>query len=391
MLLLLNLYISTILPGLFTLKSIIYYAQLALVILFIIAVVDFGGIRFKIFEPGIFSILSVLLAAGFFFSSFVVNISTGSNLSAIAKVLTYPAIILIFFFYLGNKLYTYNESFKSYMTVLLFAGLFLSLIALVMLITGIGARTEYSFTTHGLFVHPNTASFIFIIAIPVALYMYYSNRIGLPSLLIILTVMTVALLFTYSRAGYIGVFSSVICFLFLRSKKKKTFLFLALIFILIAVSLLMDFIMAKQDSSYGRLLLALTAVNMIIESGSSILWGYGVVNGVELFRDEKAFFGSYEFVDDPHNFILLLGIQFGMVVTVLVIAIITFVYAKVFMLDKARLSNERLLNLYLSISISTGLLINNLFEDILVYPEYYIMPVFLMFFGYMYFSAKYNS
>ena len=372
-------------------KSIIYYAQLAIFLLLMIAVVDFSEIRFSIFDPGILSVLSAALVAGFLFSSFVVNIGSGSNPSAIAKVLSYPAIIYIFFFYLGKKLYAKDESFQSYMTVLLITGVLLSVMALAMMVTGIGARSEYSFTAHGIFVHPNTASFLFIIAIPIALYMYYTKHIGLPSLLIILAVLTIALLFTYSRAGYIGVFSSAVCFLFLRSKRKKTFLIVALLSIVIAVNLLMDFIMAKQDSSYGRLLLAITAVNLILESSSSMLWGYGVINGVELFRDEKSFFGSFEFVDDPHNFILLLGIQFGMVVTILVVSIIIFIYAKVIMLDKSKLSSNKLLNLYLSISVSTGLLINNMFEDILVYPEYYIMPVFLLFFGYMYYSAKYNG
>ncbi len=382
----LNLYISTNLPGQFTIKSNIHYLQIGIIILLLVCTLQFKKLSFNPFNINMMGILILSIASFFILSSFVFNISNNSDLRSVAKLVTYPLIAYVFFSYLGKRLSDSDALFNKYMMVFIIAGVLSSLISLLIFVLGISPDLTYSFTTHGIFVHPNTTSFLYILIIPITIYYYYSGKINSFTLTLLLVLFITVLLYTYSRAGYLGAFSATLIFTFLRSKSKKIFLIISLIVILVTSLFLFDFITAKQDSSYGRAILLLTAYNMIIQNSGSFLWGYGVYNGVEIFREEKIFFGSNEFVDDPHNFILLSGIQFGAVIPILALLFIFFIYVKFFLTGKNKFSEQTLLNLYLCVSVTAGLLINNMLEDVIVYPEYYIMPVFLMFLGYLYYS-----
>ncbi|MEO8209070.1 MAG: O-antigen ligase family protein [bacterium] len=381
-----NLYISTNLPAQFTLKSNIHYIQIGVILFLLICTFKPQEMRFNPFNLNSQKILLITVAAFFILSSFVFNISNNSDLKSFAKLITYPLIAYVFFFYTGKKLLRSDIMFEKYMKVFILAGAISSLISIIIFGLGISPSPSYFFTTHGIFVHPNTTSFLYILIIPLAIYFYYTGKINSFSLTVILSLFIIVLLFTYSRAGYLGAFSAVLIFTFLKSRSKKVFIFTSLFIILVASTFVIDFTTAKQNSSAGRLLLMYTAYHMIFQSSSSFLWGYGVYNGVEVFREEKLFFGSYEFVDDPHNFILLSGIQFGAVLPLLALVFVIFLYFKFYMTDKEKFSERKLLNIYLCISVTAGYLINNMLEDVIVYPEYYVMPVFLIFLGYLYYS-----
>jgi hypothetical protein len=115
-----------------------------------------------------------------------------------------------------------------------------------------------------------------------------------------------------------------------------------------------------------------------------MIWGYGVFNALEVFQSEKFFFGSREIVPDPHNSILLLSIQFGVVFTAVLSASILLLYLKVFLERKSILYRRHKNKISLSIAITLGLLGQNMVENILVYPEYFVMQAFLIFLGYIY-------
>lgn len=382
-----NFYISTILPGMLTVKNYIYI--IGLVLSFALLLITFNpagaGISFR--GTVFFSALATALILSFILSS-IYSSSFSSGIRTIAKTLLFFPVVYFFFAYLGKKLCFESGAFDAYIRIFYYSGIFLSITGIFMLVTGIGLRGEYSFTSHGLFVHPNTASFIYIVTVPAAIYLLGTGKISMTAFVPVIVLLIVTLLLTFSRAGYIGTFSAMIIYLFLNSRKRLVFTAISLLAIIAGVNLLMDFITAKQDSSFGRMLLALAAVNMIIESTGGFLWGYGVFRGLEIFRDEKLLFGSYEFVDDPHNFVLLMGIQFGMIVTAISLLIILYVITRVLLMKKEHIEIMTLRKIHLSLAVCSGLLINNMFEDIIVYPEYYVMPVFLMFLGYLYNIAK---
>ncbi|MDQ3021775.1 MAG: hypothetical protein M3R36_14570 [Bacteroidota bacterium] len=386
-----NLYISTSLPGLFTLKANIHYIQIGIIMLLLICTIQFQKISFNPFNLNSRNVLLICIAAFFILSSFVINLNNNADLKSIAKLITYPLIAYVFFSYTGKKLLRSYALFEKYMKVFIVAGVVSSILSIIIFALGISPSATYFFTTHGIFVHPNTTSFLYILVIPVTIYFYYIGKINFFSFTVLLSLLVIVLLFTYSRAGYLGAFSGALIFTFLRSRSKKIFVITSIVIILIISTFAIDFLTAKQNSSYSRILLILTAYNMIFLNSSTFLWGYGVYSGVELFREEKLFFGSYEFVDDPHNFLLLSGIQFGAVLPLLALLFVLFTYLKFYRIDKKKFSEKKLLNMYLCISVTAGFLINNMLEDVIVYPEYYVMPVFLIFLGYLYYSLNYSD
>ncbi len=359
--------------------------------LLLICTIQFQKISFNPFNLNSRNVLLICIAAFFILSSFVINLNNNADLKSIAKLITYPLIAYVFFSYTGKKLLRSYALFEKYMKVFIVAGVVSSILSIIIFALGISPSATYFFTTHGIFVHPNTTSFLYILVIPVTIYFYYIGKINFFSFTVLLSLLVIVLLFTYSRAGYLGAFSGALIFTFLRSRSKKIFVITSIVIILIISTFAIDFLTAKQNSSYSRILLILTAYNMIFLNSSTFLWGYGVYSGVELFREEKLFFGSYEFVDDPHNFLLLSGIQFGAVLPLLALLFVLFTYLKFYRIDKKKFSEKKLLNMYLCISVTAGFLINNMLEDVIVYPEYYVMPVFLIFLGYLYYSLNYSD
>ena len=128
---------------------------------------------------------------------------------------------------------------------------------------------------------------------------------------------------------------------------------------------------------------------MVIDSASSFLFGYGVFHSLDIFFTEKLFVGSFEIVVDPHNMILLLAIQFGMIITVsfllFVIIVITTSMRKFYLLNSDIKGGT-----ILSFALVINLIIQNQFEDIIVYPEYFVFPIFLVFLGYLYHTYKFK-
>jgi hypothetical protein len=240
----------------------------------------------------------------------------------------------------------------------------------------------------GLFHHPNTNAAVFSIVVPAAFYkVFYSSKRNYLHISLFVFLFT-SMLFTYSRATFIGVGIALLLLTFFKS--GKIMIFFAAILTIIGFTVLDTFFLAKGGfSSISRLLLYYTAFQMIIENVSSMLFGYGVFRALEIFVTEKLFVGSLEVVVDPNNMLLLLAIQFGIIITIAFTSFIIFIFIiGISRLNK--LSPERKSGLIISISLIADLFIQNQFEDILVYPEYFVYPVFLTFLGYIYHSFRYK-
>ncbi|MDQ3021691.1 MAG: O-antigen ligase family protein [Bacteroidota bacterium] len=234
----------------------------------------------------------------------------------------------------------------------------------------------------GYFMHPNTASHFYTIMIPLLLYQYFAKKINFSKFLTILILFVLGLLFTFSRAGYIGASVSLLIIAYSKSKK---FFFITIILLVISIYLfILDFIFAKSDSSISRVLLWATAIDMIIRDGGHSLWGYGVSNALTIFQNEKIYFGSTEEVPDPHNVILLLAIQFGLLFVISLILFLIVLFVKIYFIRHTDYFIENRTKIFLCLSITFGLISQNMVENVLAYPEHFVLNIFFIFIGYLY-------
>ncbi len=195
-------------------------------------------------------------------------------------------------------------------------------------------------------------------------------------------------MFTFSRAGYIGVGVGILIYTFYKS--RALFILVGLIVLLVATTIVLDFATSKVDSSASRFLLMLSAISVITASDSSFYWGNGPVNGVHIFIQEKIFFGN-EPVPNPHNLLLMLSIQFGVIFTVLtsISVLVLLIKGMLLKFKNVNFKNDQRLSMCMTIIIS--LIIQNFFEDVVVNVLYYVMPMFFFFSGYVYYSLKFKD
>ncbi len=376
-----GLFVSTVIAGAGIVFSAVYFLQIFLAALSLVIFFDFNFLNKELPKLNILNTFTIFLVLFFV----LVNIKTiDSNLSvkAVFKILSYLFISAIFFFHFAGRLYQDDRLFEKTTNLFLAAGVLIGLSSLFLLFAGINFNELYPKMATGFFMHPNTISNVYTIVIPIVLYKYFAGKISLVFAVIICLVLFLALLFTFSRAGYLGTCIALLVLTYSRSKK----IFVLTIVTLIAAVYLVvfDFILSKSDSSISRFILWATAIDMVFRDTSHMLWGYGVFNALEVFQSEKFFFGSREIVPDPHNSILLLSIQFGIVFTAGVSAFILLLYLKVFLKRKSTLYSRYKNKISLSMAITLGLLGQNMVENILVYPEYFVMQVFMIFLGFIY-------
>jgi O-antigen ligase len=353
-------------------------------------------LNFSLFEilnrriklPDFLEFIFILTVSSFAISCFYINLENNSNFDSIVSISTYIINFFLFFILLGKKFRSNNEKFDKFTNLILYTAIFLSLVSVVYLILGIHYIPLYSHTSAGLFGHPNTASMFYTICIPILFYKFFSGKITLPVFLSILFLFLLVLLFTFSRAGYIGVGVGILIYTFYKS--RALFILVGLIVLLVATTIVLDFATSKVDSSASRFLLMLSAISVITASDSSFYWGNGPVNGVHIFIQEKIFFGN-EPVPNPHNLLLMLSIQFGVIFTVLtsISVLVLLIKGMLLKFKNENFKNDQRLSMCMTIIIS--LIIQNFFEDVVVNVLYYVMPMFFFFSGYVYYSLKFKD
>lgn len=375
----------TILPGSSQLLSGIYYAQIGIFLIFLFINLDFQTLlNYKLpIKQFRYKALTILLLV-FLYSTFVMNFSNNGDIKSISKLLTYIVSFFLFFLYLPKIFINDTDKFELFINFFVIFAVITSLAGLLLLYSGITPDQLYAGYLTGIFGHPNTAGIVYSIAIPILIHKLIAKKINVWSFSALMMLFAFCLLFTFSRSSYVAVALSTLILVIHKSKKA-----LIITVIILAVSVMTifgDFFATKGGvSSISRLLLYFTAYDMITTNLNTFLWGYGVFHSLELFVVEKLFFGSLEMVVDPHNFILLLGIQFGMMVTILFITFSIWVMISSFVKRKS-LSEPVRNYLTLSLTICISFLVQNLFEDIMVYPEYFVFLIYLIFLGFMFSS-----
>jgi len=350
---------------------------------------SFSNITEKKFkQPDLLEFLFLLVTASFLISSFYVNFDDNFNLFSLMTLLTYVINFVMFFLILGKNFRLSTYKFDKFINLILIFAIFLSFASLIFYSLGIHYLTQYSHTSAGLFGHPNTTSMFYTICVPVLFYKYFSKKISFPVFISLLVLFLIVLLLTLSRAGYIGVGIGILFYTFYKS--RAMFVVVSIIVAIVALTVVADFASAKVDSSASRFLLLLAAYSIITRTDTTMLWGYGPVNGEQVFINEKFFFGN-EPVPNPHNLLMQLSIQFGVLFTLLMsLTIVTLLLKGIFLKFKnEKFKNDHRLSLCLTVIIS--LIVQNFFEDVLVNPLYFVMPVFTVFCGFVYYSLKYKD
>ncbi len=378
-----KIYCITVFPGADFLHSIGFNLDILILVPFLISIFEFDKFfkyRINIDNLPIFFIFLTLFF--FLFSSFVIN-NSYISFNELLKIIIYIVLFFSFFYKFANKLFENDRLFEKFLNIIIIFACISSFFSLCSVIWGFNGEGRFSGTTIGFFFNPNSTAFVYSFSIPVLIYKYYTKQINNIFFFIILILFLYCLLFTLSRAGLMSVLLSSLFMVY--SKSKKLFIFLLVILLLVVLSFLAEYLSLKTDSSLARGLLILTAISMITSSSQSFLYGYGVTNAIKIFEEEKRDFGNFEVtVNNPHNFILLVMIQYGLLT---LLPYLLFILSLIIMGIKKRMKilvmKDRR-KLELSIAIILGMLIQNQFEEIMVVPEFPVMSVTLIFMGLIY-------
>lgn len=379
-----NVYAITILPVSWLINDLIFVIQLFLFSLLIIINLDASLlINFSFPKVNSSFFLLILFLVLMFISSFYVNLDSNLNLKSILKIISYPIQFILFFYSFSAMLLASDRLFEKFLNIWLIFSVFTCVVAVFFNLVGINSSNNFSNSAIAFFVHTNSYSFVFTFAVPILIYKFFSKQISILPFLILLISMLTCLLFTYSRAGYLGVFVSI---LILTYNKSKSVFFITIVLLAVVIStFFIDFALSKgEGSTVSRSQIMITAYNMMFNSGTErLLWGYGVYENIEVFRSENIMFSIERDEADPHNLILLLGIQFGILCTIALLLLVTFVLIKaMFLLRKLKLQIQKQ-RISMAIAIVVGIMFQNMLEDIVIYPEYFVMPIFLIFLGYL--------
>lgn len=289
----------------------------------------------------------------------------------------------MFAVFIPETLFEKPQKFETLLNVVTAFSLANGLFGWFTLLAGLQQNPFYPGYLIGFFNHPNASGFSFSIVIPIVVYKMFMKKGNRFVMLALLVFFLISMLFTFSRAAYISAGLSILLISYFKS--KRLFIIMLGISFILVVTIFADFAASKGGlSSISRLLLFVTAYDMIVADPFHFMWGYGVINFYDTFTAEKMFLGSLEIVADPHNFILLLGIQFGMLLTTMTVVYALFTLFKSgFSIKKhPKESHHRDLFIFCFASV-VSILMQNLFEDILIYPEYFLMPLFLIYYGFL--------
>lgn len=372
-------------PGFVYSEKINYFLQIIVFILFIYIDLNLiDSLKINKIKFNVLSLLAVLIILFFLFSSIVVNLTNNIDVFAIIKLFTFPIIIFLFYIRIPQLLFNNDILFDKLLNYWLFFSISSIIISLIVLVLGLEIFQYSSHSTIGYFYYTNIFAFIFTFTIPILIYKYFTKSLQFISLIIFLLPSLVCLLFTFSRAGYIGVLASILIMVY---KRSRALFFLVLILILlIGSTIIFQFATAKGTASaFSRAQVMYVGYNMIYNNGiNKFLWGYGIYDSKRIFVQElSSTFGLIREETGPHNFILTLGIQFGMLMTLTVVFMILYILFRSINKIKRKYDNPRYYKIYLSVAVVSGILIQCLLEDIVVYPEFFVMPLFLIFLGYL--------
>jgi hypothetical protein len=288
-----------------------------------------------------------------------------------------------FFSYLPTILLNDDISLLFFLKSLGFLGTITALIGLITVFIEV-FPTEYGGTAISFYQHPNATASIYNFSIPVLLFLILKikNKITKFERSIFfwgLVLNFLGLLFTFSRSSIISVLLVLLIFMYNYSKKALIGIMIVLpVASAVAIS---DFFTSKGTvTAVGRLGLIATTLEMLNSSKQGALWGFGTISTIPIFNSFKVALGVFDQNNVPHNVFIFYILQFG-----LISFIPLFIYLmKLFVTSAFKFVRNKADDyLVLSFAVCFPMLVKNMFEDLVFFPEFILFYLFLFFLGVM--------
>ena len=169
----------------------------------------------------------------------------------------------------------------------------------------------------GTFGYPNTLAYCLGISIPLALgSTWYSRNLNLKILsFLFITLAMIAIVFTFTRATWIGIVAGIVVMSIL-GKKKRIILYLS---VLVSAGV---FILAKLPFWWSRIINQRMSQMLTVHPRRIFFWQ----SSWELFK-EHPFIGAEEYHMIPHNMFLAQGLESG-IPGIIILIILFFLAAK---------------------------------------------------------------
>lgn len=385
LIILIPLYRNSILPGNKILITYDIYLLFTFMSLYLLVIFDFNKfLSTKVILLNGTSKFITLLYITFFISTFVFNIHEVYKSFNLVRLLLFIQYFLIYFWILPKFILIHADYFLKLVTIIVFFSFITAAIGFMMLILNIDANKPGQLVS---FIgHPNDVAVIFIIGIISTIFYidWRKKKLSKEKKTILYGVVffqLIALLLTYTRAGYIGLGVGLIFYYFLKYRQK--FLYLFPIFILLIIIVIPPFFTAKGFGSFtSRLFLLIPAFNMMTNDLSALIWGYGATNAFAEFLKFNMFnIAGEEHLNNPHNIVASLILMFGLIFTVIILIYISLLLIR-FSLKSIKSTNLINKSVYsFLVSILLAYIFLSLFDSSVVMPEFYNMQIFLIFLG----------
>ena len=383
LILFLNIFILSSFPGAASFQKIIFPILAFVIIVFFVIKIDFNKILSKTFGKwNVDKILIFLLFFTLSYSIIVINTQDLLKRDGLFKIIIFVMGGGIFLKFIPKYLSCKYSDYYKMIVFLFIAGLGTAIIGLFGLFFQ-PFETQYDWTTVSYFRHPNSVAFLYTFSSMCGVYIYFNNKdklsflnrgLVLASTIIIL----VAQLFTYSRAGILATAAGTLILVFFYS--KKLFLVIFLFTLGMFPFFFAKFFEAKGTASaLSRFALIIAAVDLLNSSRQGLLWGFGTLTAFSRFHSNLVLFVPAETVEYPHNIFLFYILQFGIISLIPLALFIVFTLVKAFFQILKRNIKRNLLILPFAIIIA--IIIESLLEDTLLFPEFFVYPLFLVFFG----------
>lgn len=386
-------YVSTWFPY----NSLIYFAAPFIIITvgftFFLVYFDFGkylNLKVDLFTKGNKYLIIILVLILFSILSY--NLQEIEHTKNLARLIGYFSIFYIFFLFFPKFLIHNKAYFKQFIKFLANLGFVAALFGIVLFYSGINPMPNYSSQLVTFIRHPNNASIIFTMSAITTMYYYFWQRESLSTFsksfyITSILLQVYAQLITLTRAGMMGMFFGFFLFFILLYKHKAVYVMPFVI--LIMPVLVTGFVKAKGFASFlSRFYLLIPAYFMIIDNKINLLWGYGVTNAFKVYQKTRIIYGVYEEAEDPHNSIVSLILMVGVPVTIFIVLFITslIIYA-IRKAIKTKNREEELFFIFLPCFL-VSVIIHCLFDSELIVLEYFTMPFFLVFSGFLFYCFK---
>lgn len=381
LIIILNMYVLTILPGSFELQNINIY--ILFLILCSVITYNFNYFKLLIFTNKFYLkkiFILILLTLGL---SVIFNSKDYFNLYGISKLIILIFGFAFFFFLIANKLYSDITLLNHFYSHLILLGVITAAFGILNSIVPFNPILQSSGASSSFFRHPNTVAFAYIPALCILGYnlLFRDDRNKLIPF-ILFSIVFFGLALSLSRSGLLAFLISVLILIFFKSKKLFLVLFIVLI---ISTSIIIQFFFDIKGSSstIARLGLIYSAVEMIKSSNHILYWGVGTVSVFEEYQTFKESVSPFlDTVLYPHNSILFFILQFGIISLTPVLLFVLLILIKCFkflyqLFDKYKF-------LLIPFTICSSLLIQSLLEDTILFPEFFVFPIFLIFLGYLF-------